>query len=78
MALVILELDRKSNTPPTALSSYLKEASPIPTMIKSSFGPILENFNFDYLSLAFLKTFEIYLRSFILAELFFFDIASAV
>ena len=47
-------------------------------MTKSSFGPILENFNLEDLSLAFFKILEIFLRSDILAELFFFDIASAV
>ena len=74
----MVELDRNSRTPPTAFSLDLKEASPIPMMMISSFGPILKNFNLDYLSLTSFKTLEIFLRSDILAELFLFDIASAV
>lgn len=58
--LVILKLDRKSKTPPTAFSSDLKEVSLIPMMTKYSFGPFLENFNLEDLSLAFFKTLEMF------------------
>ena len=71
-------LVRNNSTPPTALSSDLKLASPIPTIINSSFGAILENFILDGHSFALLNTLAMSLKSLIWAELFFLDMARAV
>ena len=58
-------------TPPMALSSVLEEASPIPTIIKSSLSPILSNFSLLSLPLTFLRIILKSLRSEIIAALFF-------
>ena len=74
----MVEFDKKSKIPPTAFFSDLKEDSPILIMMRSSFGPIFENFNYEGLSLTFLRTLVMFLRSEILAELFLFDMVNAV
>ena len=65
-------------TPPTAFSSTLNEASPIPITMRSSLSAILEYFSLDGLFLAFFRTQEMFLRSAIVAQLFFLDMESEV
>ena len=77
-AIIILEFANNSKSPPTAFSSDLNDASPIPMMTKSSLDPILENLIFDFLSQTFFRTLDIFSRSEIFAELFFLLIVKAV
>ena len=74
----MVEFEKKRNNPPTAISSDLKEASPIPIMMRSFFQLILKNYNSVGFYLTFFRTLVMFLRSKILAELFLFDMVNAV
>ena len=57
-------LARNRNTPPTAFSSVLKEAYPIPTAIRSSLSSIFSYLNLLSLLLTFFKILFTSLRSY--------------
>ena len=66
-AFVISLFAKNRNTPPTAFSSDLKEASPTPMMTRSSLDPILENLIINLFSRIFFSILDKFLKSEIFA-----------